>query len=259
MKHQHFYLIHIQYLGFRFSGWLKQPKHKTIHMMIDKTLDFIMGENTYKSMGCSRTDAKVSANHSAFELFTFESIDIDSFLVEFNHNLPTDIRATKIEVVNQEFNIIQAPKTKEYLYLFSFGVKIHPFACSLITSFPKDNLDLELMKKGAQLFEGTHNFKKFCTQPKPNTVFVREITVSEIIENTLYTANFFPETSYAFRIKGKGFMRYQIRLMMAQLVELGRGNINLEEFEALLSPTDDIPLKKIVQSSGLMLNSIEFE
>ncbi|MGK0489623.1 MAG: tRNA pseudouridine38-40 synthase, partial [Candidatus Endobugula sp.] len=33
MKRRYFYLITIQYLGFRFHGWAKQPMIKTIHQM----------------------------------------------------------------------------------------------------------------------------------------------------------------------------------------------------------------------------------
>ena len=30
----HYYLVHIQFLGFRFHGWAKQPEVKTVHHMI---------------------------------------------------------------------------------------------------------------------------------------------------------------------------------------------------------------------------------
>ena len=68
-KYSNLYLIHIQFLGFRFHGWQKQPDVKTVHEMIDKTLWFVLGHEAYKTMGASRTDAKVSAQHFVFELF----------------------------------------------------------------------------------------------------------------------------------------------------------------------------------------------
>ncbi len=106
MMKQYYYLIHIQYLGFRYHGWFKQPGLKTINSMIDKTIEFVLGHAGFKTLGCSRTDARVSANHSAFELFVDEPLDEKLFLTDFNHNLPNDIRALKIEKRDQNFSII---------------------------------------------------------------------------------------------------------------------------------------------------------
>lgn len=91
---KYYYVITIQYLGYRFHGWQKQPSVKTIHLMIDRTLNFILDGKTFKSLGSGRTDAMVSAESAAFELFLYEPIDDhNAFLKLFNQNLPQDIRA----------------------------------------------------------------------------------------------------------------------------------------------------------------------
>ena len=253
-----YYLIHIQYLGFRFHGWQKQPNLKTVHFMIDKTLQFALGHDRFKTLGSSRTDSKVSANHAAFELFLEEPIALTPFLQIFNSNLPNDIRATKIKEVDKHFNIIQTPKLKSYLYLFTFGEKPHPFSAAMMTYF-KGELDIELMMQGASLFEGEHNFVKYCTKPSPNTNFKRNVVHSNITENTAYTANFFPEKSYAFNIKSAGFMRYQVRLIMGQLIRLGRHEINLAILEESLKGDDTTALDQIAPGSGLILENLEFD
>ncbi len=255
---KYYYLIHIQYLGYRYHGWLKQPELKTVEFMIEKTARFVLGHACFKILGTSRTDAKVSANHSAFELFVNDPLDTDQLLMDFNRNLPNDIKVIKIEEKNKTFNIINAPRIKEYIYLFSFGEKCHPFSASLISSFQYD-LDLELMKKGALLFEGKHNFIKYCTKPKPGTLFEREILVSKIEKNTIFKANFFPAESYGYHIHSKGFLRYQVRLIMGQLLSLGRGEIGLNDIKESLEGKDNKPLRHIAPSSGLVLNKITFD
>jgi tRNA pseudouridine38-40 synthase len=256
---QHFYyLIEIQYLGYRYHGWQTQPKHKTVQFMVDKTIAFVLQHNDFRTITCSRTDSKVSANHSAFELFLKEEITPSKFLADFNSSLPNDIRALSIKEVDASFNIIQNPKLKEYQYLFSFGEKPHPFAAALIMHFNED-LNIALMKKGAKLFEGRHNFVRYCTKPNPDTQFVREIIKSEITINTTLKANFFPKRSFIFHLHGRGFMRYQARLMMAQLIELGKGNVTLTEIKESLTGNNTAPLNKIAPSSGLMLNKVIFE
>jgi len=128
----------------------------------------------------------------------------------------------------------------------------------MISSF-QYHLDIELMKAGALLFQGNHNFKKYCTKPKPGATFERKILVSKIEKNTIYRASFFPAKSYAYVIRSKGFLRYQVRLIMGQLLSLGRREISLNDIRQSLKGLDKQPLRHIAPSSGLILNKIEFE
>ncbi len=256
---KYFYVITIQYLGYRFHGWQKQPDVKTVHLMIDRTLNYILEGKRFKSLGSGRTDAMVSAECAAFELFVFEPIkDLKSFLDLFNHNLPQDIRALDIHEVDEKFNIIKHSKIKEYIYLFTHGEKCHPFCAPIMTTI-LNNLDINLMKEGAKLFEGAHYFKSYCFRPTDNGVYNREILTSELVENTMYTANYFPKKTYVLRVRGKGFMRNQIRLMMGTLIDLGKGNINLDTIKASLQSGSTIKMNYIAPASGLILNAIEFE
>ena len=254
---KYYYLIHIQYLGFRYHGWLRQPGVRTIESALYKTFGFVLGHSDFKILGSSRTDAMVSANHSAFELFLNEPIEPDSFFADLNLNLPNDIRVIEIEEVDKDFNIIRSPRIKEYLYLFAFGEKCHPFCASLLCSF-QYNLDIDLMKEGALLFQGEHNFRQYCTKPGPGTNFNREILLSCIKDNDQFTASFFPEKSYAYHIASKGFLRYQVRLIMGQLLSLGRGEINLDDISESLKGDDSRPLRHIAPASGLILKEIAF-
>jgi tRNA pseudouridine38-40 synthase len=258
MQIKYYYLINIQYLGFRFHGWQKQEGLKTVHSMIDRTVKFILKHDDFKTLGTSRTDAMVSANHSAFELFMNTPIDEESFVDDMNLYLPSDIKIMSIEQVDKTFNIINTPRIKEYIYLFSFGQKNHPFTASIMESFTFD-LDLELMKEGAKLFQGEHNFRKYCTKPSEKTKFKREILVSEIVENDIFSANFFPEKSYVFKVSSEGFMRNQVRLMMGQLFELGKGNITLDDLKnSIAEDADTSHFKYIASASGLTLYNVKF-
>jgi tRNA pseudouridine38-40 synthase len=255
---QYFYLIHIQYLGFRFHGWAKQPNLKTIHLMIDKTIAFVLGHTNFKTLGTSRTDAMVSANHSVVELFLKEPLDIDHFFAEFNRNLPFDVRALKIEETTAAFNVIQSSRVKEYMYLFSYGEKFHPFCAPVMAGF-MENLDIELMKQGARLFEGVHDFRKYCAKSKEKKSFEREILLSKIEENTIYSASYFPNRSFLYHIHAKGFLRNQIRLMMGQLVRLGQGDISMEQLRGSIESPDDLPFDYIAPASGLILHRVVFD
>ena len=260
MQRQRFYyLVKLQFLGFRFSGWKKQPGQKTVEQMLQKTLKFILPNSSFKIIGAGRTDAKVSALDAAFEIFLDKPlIDLESFQNLFNTNLPADIRVIKISETDEQFNVIQHSKEKEYVYLFSHGGKNHPFAAPFIANFIEE-LDIELMKKAAKLFEGEHDFSNYTARIRENTKSVRAINCCEIRINTILEANFFPNTSYALHVEGKGFMRYQIRMMMGALVQLGRGELQISDIKSSLEKNNTTQLKFVAPGSGLLLNKLEFD
>ena len=259
MKYSNSYIVKLQFLGFRFSGWQKQTNAKTLHDMVDKTLSFVLEQGTYKTIGVGRTDAKVSANSYYLQLFTVDEIIEVEFLKSLNSNFSPDFRAISVGKVERSYNIINVPKIKEYHYYFAFGEKSHPFSAPFMVSLESD-LEIEDMKKAAGLFEGEHYFHKYCTKPSENTVLKRTIDSCKIVENDVLTANFFPEKSYVLKVRGKGFLRYQIRLMMATLFEVGKGNLDLNFIEASLKEDNDRKfMRNIAPSSGLQLFDIELE
>ena len=256
---RYYYLVKFQFLGYRYHGWQKQPNNKTLHLMIDRTLKYILKDQSFKSLAASRTDAKVSAEMAAFELFLngtpLESLD--QFLDDFNCNLPQDIRAISINEVSPEFNVIQDSKHKEYHYVFSNGEKCHPFCAPVMTTI-LEPLDINLMSLGAKLFQGKHNFKSYCYKATNNGLYTRTIITCELINNNLYEANFFPKKSYLLRVIGKGFGRHQIRLMMGALIKLGRGEVGLDYIRNSLKESSDTKINYIAPASGLILKNIEY-
>ncbi|MCK5883101.1 MAG: hypothetical protein KAG61_05385 [Bacteriovoracaceae bacterium] len=230
---------------------------KTVQEMVDKSLFYIFGHTNFKTLGSGRTDALVSANSFACQLFSWEKLDPEKLCCDLNSKFPPDIEALSVEEVGSDFEIISGSKLKTYRYFFSFGEKNHPF-CAPIMAHRTEKLDIELMKQGAKLFEGTHNFYSYCHRPNPNKNFKREISKSEVLVNDIYSANFFPEMSYYFEVCGSGFMRHQVRLMMGTLFNVGLGLISLSELKASLEDGKAEPIGFIAPSSGLMLADIQF-
>lgn len=250
----YYYLIQLQYLGFRLHGWQEQPKVKTVQGIIKKTFRFIFKHDDFKILASGRTDAMVSANDAHFHLTTKQFYDFEWLLDNLNKNLPQDIRILNIQKVEADFNILDNGKLKEYHYLFSHGERNHPFCAPMMTG-KLQSLNIELMKEGAKLFEGNHNFKKYTVRASENTKFNREVISSEIVENELYTANFFPKKSFIYKVTGPGFMRYQIRMMMGQLFLLGSGEITLSDLKHSLTHWNDgQKLTEIAPASGLILH-----
>ncbi|REE02083.1 tRNA pseudouridine synthase A [Marinoscillum furvescens] len=254
---KHFYIVRIQFLGFRYHGWQKQPDVKSVHEMVDKTLAYALENDAYKTLGCGRTDAKVSAEDYAFELFVERPI-ADDFLTVFNHNLPADIRGLSVQKTDASFNIIQHTKVKEYRYGFSFGEKPHPFTAPFTQAFGT-YLNLGKMSEAAALYEGTHNFQHFVKKPGEGTILTREILLSSIEPNNSGWLSASGVNSFIYRVKSAGFMRYQVRLMMGALILVGKEEWTLEDFQNTLQGAPPPTTLHPVPASGLVLHKIWFE
>lgn len=258
-RKEFYYLLKIQYLGFRYHGWQKQPDLLTVERMMQRTLKYVLGRNNFKFIAAGRTDSKVSVNETYVELILQEeALQMESFFDAFNENLPQDIRLLEITPKEELTHIIQAPKLKEYIYLFSFGAKNHPFCAPFMINY-KHNLDIGLMQKGAALMKGSHDFRNYAYKASPETQTIMRIEESVVELNRLYTANFFPETSYVFKVVGAGFKRHQVRLMMGALFDLGSGEMSLEDFSKSLEGSTPYQLTHIAQASGLMLHRVTLE
>lgn len=254
-----FYLIQLQYLGFRYHGWQKQPNVLTVQHMMQRTCQYVLQHNDFKILAAGRTDAKVSVNETVIELFVDnEPIDLTKFIQILNQNLPPDIRALSVKETDKTFNIIQHPKEKEYVYLFSHGEKNHPFSAPFMANIT-EKLNIDIMKKAAKCMEGTHDFINFTFRPKPETQTVATLSRCEIVPNDLYTANFFPAESFMLRAIGSGFKRNQIRLMMGALIDLGKGDMSWAYFQEVLEAKEQIKLTHIAQASGLILHRMQLE
>ena len=105
---------------------------------------------------------------------------------------------------------------------------------------------------------GKHYYKSYCYKATDHGIYDREIDVCEIIENNQFTANFFPKQSYILRVKGKGFMRNQIRLMMGALLQIGKHELTLQDIKESLTENHNVPINYIAPASGLILNKVEF-
>jgi tRNA pseudouridine38-40 synthase len=183
--------------------------------------------------------------------------ELQEFRTELNTNLPQDIQILDMEVAREDLNIIGDISLKEYGYFFTLGKEHHPFSAPFSTHFTGD-LDLPLMREVAPVFEGEHYFHNFTARLQPGKKIFRQIRHCRIEENKELKASFLPEGSFMLSVKGEGFMRYQIRMMMGALVLLGQGQITAAHLKKSLLPGENYTFPYIAPASGLVLLNMHF-
>ncbi len=120
------------------------------------------------------------------------------------------------------------------------------------------NPNFSLMEQGAALYQGHHDFRRFCSQGKNTENFVRKIDYSVLLQagdDLLWLPT---ENAWVFRVKGAGFLMHQVRRMAASLFMLGNGELSLETLEKALDSKEKSPLCPKAPSVGLVLESVEF-
>lgn len=262
MRSSYFYLLEIAYLGYKYHGYAIQPQHKTIQGQLEKTIRYILGkERPFKTLGCSRTDARVSAKQFYTELFLDTPLQNEGqFVEDFKKNLPQDIHFISFKQVDAKFNVIADVEYKRYSYTFATGKAYNAFNAPYIMHFRED-LDMDKMMEAAKLFKGQHNFYLFQTGKNNGGEFEKTVDACSLIQNNHVAL---PATCqqniYQLTIQSKGFIRYQIRMMVGFLVEIGRGERTIDELKLALQANDQVrKLCFVAPAHGLLLNEVKFK
>lgn len=246
------------YKGSHYSGFQVQAEDKTIQGEINNALRVLSKSDDIKSIGSGRTDAGVHALAQVMRVEIPVLIPEKNLARAMNSNLPDDIRVLSSEFTTSEFHPIYSAKSKEYNYVFTTDEVISPFARELMTHFPFE-LDIELMRKGCQIFCGEHDFINYQCVGTEIESTVRKITSCELVryESTGHWGNLAGEY-YVLKVVGNGFLKQMVRLLMGALWSLGRGKITLEDLEKSLK----MPLKNRLGATappqGLYLKEVHY-
>ena len=193
----------VSYKGTNYQGWQKQKSAPTVQSEIEKVLSKILNTeiNIYAS---GRTDAGVHANHQYFHFDIDKDVDIDRLMYSTNCLLPKDIKINSLKRVDDDFHARFSAKKKEYKYIVNLKGN-NPFNYELNAEMYLD-VDDNLLKESLNLFIGEHNFQDFTSKEEDDNGFVR----------TVYSASFVRSgDQLIISFVGNGFMRYQIRDMVA--------------------------------------------
>ena len=206
----------VSYKGTNYQGWQKQKSAPTVQSEIEKVLSKILNTeiNIYAS---GRTDAGVHANHQYFHFDIDKDVDIDRLMYSTNCLLPKDIKINFLKRVDDDFHARFSAKKKEYKYIVNLKGN-NPFNYELNAEMYLD-VDDNLLKESLDLFIGEHNFQDFTSKEEDDNNFVR----------TIYFASFTRSgDQLVISFIGNGFMRYQIRDMVATALMVAANKESIE-------------------------------
>jgi tRNA pseudouridine38-40 synthase len=234
--------------GSEYHGWQIQRNQPTIQALVSEGIRKITGE-TVNLVGSGRTDAGTHARAFVANFITATSLSHASLARALNGLLPGDIRVLSARPVPLNFHARRSARSKTYRYQIYRGKVMPPHLARDHYHYPYP-VDLELMRRGAKSFEGTHDFASlaaFSGRAVKDTV--RRVYYSDLKKaghRLLYTA------------EADGFLHHMVRNMVGTLLELGRGRMNLNQLGNLFASRNRDLAGFTAPAHGLVLLRVRY-
>lgn len=230
------------YDGSAFLGSAKQPHSKGVQDCLENALNHLGISNPV--LFASRTDKGVHANGAVasvecgdfFENLTLLKNQINRFAHPFIH-------IKSVQKVEKDFEVRFCVKAREYCYIFSHKA-FNPFLSRYMYFYPF--FDVKRANELLSIFRGIHDFRYFSKSKGSSKTSTREM---------FYARAYRYKEITVFKFRANGFLRAQIRLIVAGVLAVLEGRLREEELK------EQLELKRchfrfLAPPNGLYLNKI---
>lgn len=240
------YKLTLEYDGTAYSGWQTQKNARSVQGTLIHAAQKLFG-GKIDLQGAGRTDAGVHALGQVCHLEVSGRHKPDKIREGLNDLLPANINILKVEEAPASFHARHDARARSYIYIISktrtaFGKKY--------VWWVKDRLDAGKMKSAASKFLDFHDFASFADKRidrhASTAVVVHGITVNVSGEFII------------LRIVASHFLWKMVRRIIGILVEVGRGNLSVDDIQRLMSHKSDEPAKYTAPPSGLFLERVYY-
>ena len=216
------YLIKIEYEGTNFVGWQSQKNGRSVQDSIEKALKKVL-KTKIRITGSGRTDKGV---HALSQYANFKSkIKIKekkAFLDSMNFFLKKKIISI-LDIKNKNNNFHARYNAKRRTYEYIIINRQGNLSLDLDKAWHiKKKINLKLLKKGAKILEGTHDFSTFrassCSAKSP----IKKMYPIQICKIS---------DKIKIKFSSKSFLQNQVRSMVGCLKYLSTGKWSITDFK----------------------------
>jgi len=242
------YKAEVEYDGTSFVGWQFQKNGQSVQEVLQKAI-FNFSKERAIVIGAGRTDSGVHALAQVAHFDLKKKIQEKSLLPAINQNIGNkSVTVLKINKINKKFHARYDAKKRTYLYLIIN--RQSPLALQKNKAWHiRKNLDINVMKKGAKLLLGTHNFTTFratsCGAKSP----------IRTIEKILIKKN---KDKITLQFTSRSFLQQQVRSMVGCIKYLGEGRWDLDNFKTVFKSKNRSKCAPPAPACGLYLQSVSY-
>lgn len=242
--------ITVAYDGTNYHGWQVQPGLATIQSELERVVSDI-DNRPVQVAGSGRTDAGVHAigQVAAFDLAN--RIPCPNLKKAMNRILPPDIRIMDVSEAPLDFHPRYQAIAKTYEYRIFRAEVCPPMRRQYCYHYPYP-LDETAMSAAARLFNGEHDFSAFAASDQKDEL--GRSKVRTIFSSVLRRE----EDDLVYRVRGSGFLKHMVRIIVGTLIETGKGNLEAEALASRLKPGFSGTAGPAAPARGLCLVSVEY-
>ena len=241
------YFIHIAYDGGQYSGWQRHPGVLSVQEVLEICISGIF-KKPLEIIGCGRTDAQVHASQFFFHVDIEQTWDFD-LLFRLNKMLPNNIAVFDIIPVEGK------PHARFDAFSRTYDYFIHrykdPFLSQYSSLYLYPSLNLDKMNTAVKLLLLYDDYRAFCKSP-----LKYEHTICHISAVSLSVSS--NEDKIHFQISSNRFLGGMIRIIVADLLAIGRGELSLDEFTSYFESKENPSILKPAYPEGLFLSKVTY-
>ncbi len=238
-------LLTLSYDGTAYAGWQRQLNAITVQQRLEEALRALTGE-PITVMGASRTDAGVHALGQRVHFDTVGHIAAERFPFALNAFLPPDIRVLEGREVNGCFHARFDSKGKQYVYRIHNARHASALYRNLSAHVPV-TLNTAAMRRALPTILGTHDFAALQASGGTAKSTVRTVWLTRLTKTG---------EELTLTIGGNAFLYNMVRIIAGTLIEIGKGKLPEDIFEAALRTGNRLLLGPTAPACGLTLERV---
>ena len=217
----------VAYTGTHFQGWQVQPAARTVQGILQEALTTICAKPVVVH-GSGRTDSGVHALGQVAHADIPEKRRNVPWVRALNRMLPEDVAVLETAYVSPGFHAQYLVKEKEYVYsLWTHPDYVLPQDRPYVWWVPR--MDVYAMQEAARSMQGEHDFAAFQNTGTPVAHTIRHVRRVDIRAGT---------HKIDIHFIANGFLKQMARNLMAALVAVGTGRMDLAQLQVLLQSRD---------------------
>jgi len=237
----------IEYDGTQYAGWQVQPNGLAVQEVLERALSGMLQEKV-RLVSSGRTDAGVHARGMVASFRTAKGIPVKAFCEGLNSLLPVDIAIREAVEVSPEFNPRRDAIAKHYRYTVLNTPLRSPLHRHYVWRVGRA-LDLDAMQRAAAHFIGEKDFAAFRASNCAAKTTVRRIDSLDIYRR---------DDIIVFDVRGSGFLKNMVRIMVGTLVEVGWGAMSSDDILNLFRDGDRRKAGLTAPPQGLCLVEVSY-
>lgn len=241
------YFFHIGYHGTHYNGWQKHPGSNSVQLKLETALSKLL-KVPIAINGCGRTDAQVHASQYFFHVDIENEWDFDLFF-RLNKILPDDIAIFEIiPMQGQPHARFDAIKRTYDYFIHTYK---DPFLSNYSSFYPYPDLNLNKMKAAVALLSKYNDYRGLCKCPDrvDHTLCYVSSAAIWMDENA---------DRLRFQITANRFLSKMVRIIVGRLLEIGKGQLSVDEFEGYLISKQAPPIIIPAHPQGLYLSKVTY-